>query len=225
MVLPARAALLFAVAHLACSTNGNGSGNKISGLTGDGAAPLPGQEAGPPGTRGGGGGAFGGGDDGDGAAPAPDSGDEPADAPTNRPDGAPDLSPHPDVHLTPVDAVTPVADSAPSSDDATDLCAGTCQTLESDYSSALLKARACNVNIKLQCQMKVTSGLKCPGCVTFVNTTTELDDIRAKWMDAGCASCRRLCPAIACSPPTSGVCRPNMGALDKGTCMDQKGPF
>src|SRR5688572_1992205 len=71
---------LLALALLALACGQQSGGSKIAGYTGDGAAPAPGQEAGPPGSRGGGG-AFGGGHDPDAAGPAPDGGSTPGDAP------------------------------------------------------------------------------------------------------------------------------------------------
>src|SRR3954452_23335284 len=136
MSLPSRSLLAVALLALAC---GQKSGSKITGTTGDGAAPPPGQEAGPPGSRGGGG-AFGSGNDPDGAA-ASDAAAEPSDASGPAVDAKPgsdlprDLAR--DTHLTPVDGVT-MADLAPS-DSSTSSCAATCDMIESDYKAALIR--------------------------------------------------------------------------------------
>ena len=224
--------LLAGVLLLGC---GQQSGSKIAGSTGDGAA--PGDEAGPPGSRGGGGGAFGGGNDPD-AAPSADAGTTIGDAPVMASDAAPSADLPRDRPLDtfkPVDAVTPV-DSTPPSYDTADLCSGTCQMYEDEYQAALVRARICTPNVKLQCQMTAGTGLKCLGCKVWVNSNVELDAIRMKWADAGCAKCTKLCPAIACRSLTTGICHSKMLAAQDpgdrilpppmvtGTCLDQSDP-
>src|SRR4051794_20330762 len=72
--------------------------------------------------------------------------------------------------------------------------------------AALVRARACNLASKLQCQMTAATGLGCAGCKVWVTSTVELADLRAKWTDAGCGKCKILCPQIACRALTTGVC-------------------
>ena len=227
-----------AVALLALACGQKSGGNKIAGLTGDG-GPTPGQEGGPSGTRGGGG-AFGAGDDPDSAAPDAVAA---GDTPVPSADAAPDL-PHDrprDVTFTPTDGVVLVVDSAPAADVSADPCGpgGTCDMLESQYGAALVRARICNATVKMQCQMTTTAGLRCPGCKVWVNSTVELDALRAKWSAASCQTCSRMpCPQYACRLLTTGICHSNMLAAQdprdppgivqppvlKGTCIDQSDP-
>jgi hypothetical protein len=231
-----RCGLAVALLALACGQKSGGS--KIAGLTGDG-GPTPGEETGPSGTRGGGG-AFGAGSDPDGAAPdAAVAGDTPAAGV----DAAPDL-PHDrprDVTLTPTDGVVLVVDSAPAADASADPCGpgGTCEMLESEYVAALARARICNTSLKMQCQMTTGTGLRCPGCKVWVNSTVELDALRAKWNAASCQTCSKMpCPQYACRALTTGICHSSMLAAQdpmdpgrilpppmlKGSCIDQSDP-
>jgi hypothetical protein len=234
MASPRHPLLALALLALACGQQSGGS--KIAGFTGDGAASAPGQEAGPPGSRGGGGGVFGGGDDSDAAAPATDGGLTPGDAPVMAADAALDLPrdrPR-DTTLTPVDAVSQV-DSAPAGDSG-DLCSGACQKYEDEYQAALVRARTCTPNAKLQCQMTAGADLKCPGCKVWVNSNVELDPIRMKWSDAGFAKCTKLCPQPCTRMVTMGICHSKMLAapdpgdrilpppMVTGTCIDQTDP-
>ncbi len=60
-----------------------------------------------------------------------------------------------------------------------------------------------------QCQQSVDSSLSvCPSnCMTFVNDASALNDLKARWQSAGCASQGHVaCPAIACVQPTKGSC-------------------
>jgi hypothetical protein len=233
MPLP-RPLLFIALFALACGENKGGA--KIGATVGDGAAGPSGQGGGPPGSRGGGSGVFGGGNDPD-AASVPDgdilAGDVSADPADARPDLGRDLAR--DTSFTPVDAVT-LADAGPGADLSSDPCAGICQTYETEYAAALARARSCNPGLKLQCQMTATSNLKCGGCKIWVTSTVELTGIRMKWADAGCQTCKVLCPAIACRALTTGVCHSKMLAAQDppggqilpptvmGTCSDQADP-
>ena len=231
-----RCASVVALFLLACG--GKGSSSNVASTIGDGAA-SEGDEAGVPGRRGGGGGAFGGSEDGgapdDGAASDAVVG---ADAPIvvvldggrDRPPrdnaAATDLSGSPDVI-----AVTDVATTGnPCAD-------GTCDAFETDYQTALARARSCTPGTKVQCQVVAPTGLRCPGCGAWVNSRVELDDLRTKWTNAGCAKCSsKFCPLIACPVMSSGTCSlrrlasPGDNAnlvpqppVEMGVCTEQNG--
>ena len=129
-----------------------------------------------------------------------------------------------------------MVDTGSSADLSSDPCAGICQTYEMEYQAALVRARSCNPTLKLQCQMTATTGLRCAGCKIWVTSTVELAAIRTKWTDAGCQTCRAICPAIACRVLTTGVCHSKMLAAPDprgafilppaatGTCVDQTDP-
>jgi hypothetical protein len=228
----------FALA-LMCSFAACGSGSSPPGSV-PGPGPQPGaeagagQEAGGAPRRGGGGGPIAGDDDGggisgdgaptasDGGVPADagaDQGGWPADAPPR--DTAADLAAGPDSP----------PDTAPA-----DMCGsgGSCDMLASDYTAAISRAQSCNVSVKGQCAQQRPRDLWCGGCSLWVNTTAELDAIRAKFTDGGCGKCRRFCPAIACRLLTGGVCRvrgplPGPGAPapiigEAGICADENDP-
>jgi hypothetical protein len=231
--------LLLALVLGGCGSNGGGSNgsNNVTGSVDDGGA-NPGDEAGAPGRRGGGG-PFGGGSESDGAAPSPDGSASSLDgaaAPTDtkpKPDQA--TTPAPDSAPASPDVGTagPDVASAPDTGTAGSCTNGVCTAYETEYKEALVRARVCSVGGKGQCLMQVPNALRC-GCATWVNTAVELDGIRAKWMDSGCASCTRYCPLIACPALTSSVCNPRrlmMGAgdivpppADLGVCSDTGGP-
>ena len=94
----------------------------------------------------------------------------------------------------------------------------TCLKLREDYDAAWKQAKVCNPLVKsLQCQATASPSLQCPGCVSHVQSTTTLDQIRAKWEMAGCHS--GICPQIACVFPGSGACMPSADNTS-GTCID-----
>jgi hypothetical protein len=221
---------LLAVLSLFAACGGSGSsGTKIGGMVSDGGDQTPGDEAGVPGRRGGGGGAFGGGED-DGGASSSDA------APMVPPDARPDLAladrpTKPDVSMPSPDLAPPAPDAT-----GTNICNdGTCNTFETEYAAALTRARSCSVNVKAQCSAKVSSSLRCAGCESWVNSTVELDQIRAQWAATGCAKCAAPCPAIACRALSTGVCNakrlaaPGPGDIVVppamlGTCADMNDP-
>ena len=99
---------------------------------------------------------------------------------------------------------------------------GGCAQIESMYAQALMDARSCNPRAADQCQKTASSSLTgCfTGCLTPVNDDTVVNQLKAKWTNAGCEQPPRpVCPAIACLPP-KGVCQPaaNDGAA---SCTNQ----
>jgi hypothetical protein len=71
-----------------------------------------------------------------------------------------------------------------------------------------MQARMCNAlsGAGTQCAQMVSSKLAC-GCPTYVNDKTQLDMIRADWLQSGCAT-NVICPAIACLVPQKASCVP-----------------
>ncbi|HVR64892.1 MAG TPA: hypothetical protein VMU50_23505 [Polyangia bacterium] len=95
----------------------------------------------------------------------------------------------------------------------------TCAKLRAEYDAAFNQARMCNPLAKsVQCQATASPSLPCPGCVEHVQSTTALDDIRARWNEMNCAS--GPCPAIACVLPGTGACVANPDDATAGTCTD-----
>lgn len=95
----------------------------------------------------------------------------------------------------------------------------TCAQIAADYQAALTAARACTPSSQNQCQKSVMDRLGCGGCTTFVNTDASLSQIENSWNQHNCQV--GVCPAIACVPPTSAVCK--AGDAGGGTCVDQAG--
>jgi hypothetical protein len=91
-----------------------------------------------------------------------------------------------------------------------------CAQLQTEYASALARAKTCSPNLASQCGKTAPDQLACP-CPTFVNDTAGLDAIKARWSQAGCQD-STVCPAIACVSPRSATCRPS----DAGgaSCVD-----
>jgi hypothetical protein len=81
-----------------------------------------------------------------------------------------------------------------------------CAQFEADYASAFIEARMCDLGATGQCQPLASTSLSCPGCMIHVNDTTVLDEIKAKYQQAGCSAVPHPCPAIACIVPGNGVC-------------------
>jgi hypothetical protein len=81
-----------------------------------------------------------------------------------------------------------------------------CDTIATEYSTALGQAKVCTPGAAGQCQQMVDSSISCPGCKTYVNDTTMLNTIEAEWTAAGCASMHFVCPAIACVLPGNSTC-------------------
>jgi hypothetical protein len=97
-----------------------------------------------------------------------------------------------------------------------------CRNLELAYDAAMTEAKHCNPLLRIiQCQTTVGSTLRCPGCSTHVQDATKLNNIRAKWVDAGCKS--GPCPAIACIAQGTGFCKatPDPTATT-GMCSDER---
>ncbi|HVT09407.1 MAG TPA: hypothetical protein VHO67_18230 [Polyangia bacterium] len=84
----------------------------------------------------------------------------------------------------------------------------TCAGYASKYELLLNGARSCTVNGSNQCAHAVAPSLSvCSGgCTTYVNDSTDLDQIRQLWQQAGCGKAAVACPAIACLPPSGSVC-------------------
>ena len=115
--------------------------------------------------------------------------------------------------------------------DAGDLCQ-TCAAYAVEYGDAIRKEQACNPLVASQCAKQTPGQLNC-GCPVWVTTTVLSDDVRQRYIAAGCQKCQRLiaCPAIACAKPGMGVCTPVAAAQDpvspivapppKGQCMSK----
>lgn len=93
---------------------------------------------------------------------------------------------------------------------------GTCASIEAEYAATFKQAVSCASMMGNACQQKAPTSLGC-GCEAWVNSKGDLDRVRSKWESAGCRSCVRVCPAIACLDLNNGQCGPN------GTCVD-RGP-
>jgi len=90
----------------------------------------------------------------------------------------------------------------------------TCAELDEEYHDALPSAQACDVGGVGQCQTQVILSLSC-GCRTFVNDSTVLDAMYARWKAAGCTPAQMNCPT-GCPGP-SATCRGNDAGA--GTCV------
>ena len=97
--------------------------------------------------------------------------------------------------------------------------AASCDDLASQYQAALVTASACTVGAAGQCAVKVSSSLSpCfVNCMTYVQDGAGLDDLKGRWMTAGCATKPQVCPAIACVQPTAGSCAHGDGG--SGMCV------
>jgi hypothetical protein len=96
-----------------------------------------------------------------------------------------------------------------------------CDTLTTEYTTALAAAKVCTPGATGQCQQMVDSSISCPGCQTYVNDTTTLDTIVSEWTAAGCDKMHFVCPAIACVVPGPASCQtiltPGNGGPAAGT--------
>ena len=80
-----------------------------------------------------------------------------------------------------------------------------CPEWETLYAKALQTARMCQANLTIvQCATLASSKLAC-GCPMYVNDGTELEKIRAEWLQSSCAL-NVICPAIACPLPGKAGC-------------------
>jgi hypothetical protein len=97
--------------------------------------------------------------------------------------------------------------------------AASCDDLMSQYATALVAANACTVGASGQCAVMASSSLSpCfVNCTTYVQNATTLNDLKTRWMAAGCANKVQVCPAIACLLPTAGTCVAGDGGA--GTCV------
>ena len=98
-----------------------------------------------------------------------------------------------------------------------------CLALRVEYDAAFKQARMCNLAAdapQLQCQATASPSLPCPNCVQHVQSTTKLDEIRARWNAMKCPS--GPCPAIACILPGTGACAADSSnpSSTVGTCTD-----
>ena len=104
------------------------------------------------------------------------------------------------------------ADAGPPND--------TCAGYAAKYAVLLNLEKSCTFGASNQCAHAVAASLSvCSGgCTTYVNETTELDQLRQLWVQAGCNRPAVACPAIACLPPAGSVCE----ATDAGggTCAN-----
>jgi hypothetical protein len=94
----------------------------------------------------------------------------------------------------------------------------TCSDLETAYTKALKNAKTCDATKTGQCQDLVGSSLACAGCQTHVNDTTKLTELQKQWTAAGCDTPIRVCPALACVAPDTGVCS---SGTNGDSCTDQ----
>ena len=96
----------------------------------------------------------------------------------------------------------------------------TCADYVSEYAAAMPEARACTPGAANQCQVLVETTLSvCPGCSTYVNDATKLNEIRQAWTNAGCAAVTGIaCPAILCIAPGPVTCAATDSGPPGGTC-------
>jgi hypothetical protein len=121
-------------------------------------------------------------------------------------------------------------DAAPKKD-ASDMCEA-CNAFVTEYGEAIRNEQVCNPAVANQCVKQTPGQLTC-GCPVWVTTTVLSDDVRARFVAAGCLKCFRFmaCPAIACVNPGVGACVPVAAAGDpaapivapppKGQCMSK----
>ncbi|MEA2699501.1 MAG: hypothetical protein QOI66_3772 [Myxococcales bacterium] len=96
----------------------------------------------------------------------------------------------------------------------------TCQEIIAEYDAAFTEAKMCNplaLSPVAQCQATASASLPCGNCVTHVQSTKMLDEIRARWTAAGCKA--GICPAIACINPGMGACTAKGNG---GVCSDER---
>ena len=79
-----------------------------------------------------------------------------------------------------------------------------CDQLKSDYAAALQLAQMCDPSASAQCQQQALRNLGCY-CTTTVNDTATLDDIKARYDQAGCPP-EPGCRGIFCTSPGTGKC-------------------
>jgi hypothetical protein len=92
-----------------------------------------------------------------------------------------------------------------------------CSDLNVAYIAAVGKAKVCNPYSMMpvqECGTQVDSELFCPICPAFVSifataAVKEMDDLRAKFIAAGCDQMEIACPANACQAPKSATCLPS----------------
>ena len=94
-----------------------------------------------------------------------------------------------------------------------------CADLEAQYMTAFAAATTCTVGAAGQCAQLASSSLS-PcfiDCMTYVQSATALNSLKARWTAAGCGQKVTVCPAIACVMPTAGSCATGDGGA--GMCV------
>jgi hypothetical protein len=76
------------------------------------------------------------------------------------------------------------------------------------YATVLEAVKSCTFGAAGQCAHSVLPSLSVcsAGCNLYVNDSTELEEIRLLWEQAGCARAAVACPAILCVPSAGGAC-------------------
>ncbi|HLK88322.1 MAG TPA: hypothetical protein VKZ18_00430 [Polyangia bacterium] len=84
-----------------------------------------------------------------------------------------------------------------------------CGALSSEYAAVLIGAKSCTAGASGQCAQLVPSRLgPCGGCSDYVNDSSVLSAIQAKWEAAGCGDVAVDCPLITCPTQTASLCVP-----------------
>lgn len=95
-----------------------------------------------------------------------------------------------------------------------------CSQINADYSAAVTKAQSCDPYQWYwgtpQCQQKVSHGLSCNNCPTYVNDTTGLQGPLDQWAAYKCDTVLFMCPAYMCVPADGAYCSSTGGG--NGTC-------
>src|SRR5579871_4276508 len=96
-----------------------------------------------------------------------------------------------------------------------------CDSLATQYTSALQTAKKCTTGAANQCQDLVDSVIGCNNCKTYVNDDTTLNAITDQWTAAGCAV-GHFCSAVACVAPTTtcAAVSPTGPAGGAGMCQN-----
>jgi hypothetical protein len=99
-----------------------------------------------------------------------------------------------------------------------------CDALKAQYATALGDARGCSPGAADPCPTKITPGLGCPGCTTFVRTDAQLVPLASMWNAGKCARFVQACPGAACAPPpTRAECVATAVGSAQGMCRDVVG--
>ncbi|MBW2734383.1 MAG: hypothetical protein JRH20_18505 [Deltaproteobacteria bacterium] len=94
-----------------------------------------------------------------------------------------------------------------------------CHRVNDAYIAELANAKTCHpVAALAQCTEQAWNNLTCKFCLSYVNTTVELDRISAPWRRAACDTVIPVCAKGACAAPVSGGCQSVDGNGSEGVC-------